>query len=241
MPRRIALAAALAFATAAAAQEKAGFVDGTHTNPDGTTSPYVVFVPKGYDGTKPVPVILFLHGAGETKGGAKMPKDVGLPAYIAKNADTFEYLTVIPQSEKRTWRAKTADGDRAVRILAEVEKTFKTDPDRVVLSGLSMGGYGTWSHAAAMPDKWAAIVPVCGGGDPKAAATFKHIPCWAFHGDKDTAVKVDQSRDMVKALKDAGGEPKYTEYPGVGHNSWDQAYATPELWAWLAKQSKKAK
>jgi predicted peptidase len=102
-----------------------------------------------------------------------------------------------------------------------------------------MGGYGTWSIAAKYPDRWAAIVPICGGGDPKNAEAICKIPCWCFHGDKDTAVKVERSREMIEALKKAGGEPKYTEYPGIGHNSWDKAYDTDELYVWLSKQSKK--
>jgi pimeloyl-ACP methyl ester carboxylesterase len=95
-----------------------------------------------------------------------------------------------------------------------------------------------WSIAAAFPDKWAAIVPICGGGNPKDAEKIKDIPCWCFHGDKDTAVKVERSQEMMEALKKAGGKPKYTEYPGVGHNSWDKAYAEKELWTWLAEQKK---
>jgi predicted peptidase len=102
-----------------------------------------------------------------------------------------------------------------------------------------MGGAGTWSLAVKYPDKWAAIVPICGRGDPKQAEKIKHIPCWCFHGDADKAVKVEYSREMIKALKEAGGSPKYTEYPGVGHNSWDRAYGTRELYDWLLAQKLK--
>ena len=102
-----------------------------------------------------------------------------------------------------------------------------------------MGGFGTWSFAAAYPDKWAAIVPICGGGNPSAAEKIKHIPCWCFHGDADTSVPVKRSRDMIEALRKAGAEPKYTEYPNVGHNSWDRAYATKELYTWLLEQKLK--
>jgi predicted peptidase len=102
-----------------------------------------------------------------------------------------------------------------------------------------MGGYGTWSIAAAHPDRWAAIAPVCGGGDPKDADKIKDLPCWCFHGDEDGAVKVERSREMIAALEKAGGHPRYSEYKWVGHDSWDPAYATNELYAWLLKQSKK--
>ena len=91
----------------------------------------------------------------------------------------------------------------------------------------------------AHPEKWAAIVPICGRGDVKSADKIKDLPCWCFHGDADTSVNVSGSRDMIEAIKKAGGSPKYTEYPGVGHNSWDRAYGTPELWTWLLEQKKK--
>ncbi|AMV23529.1 Endo-1,4-beta-xylanase Z precursor [Gemmata sp. SH-PL17] len=218
---------------------KTGFIDKTFKNADGSTSPYVVFVPKSYDGTKEYPTILFLHGSGETKGGQKMPVEVGLGEAIKKREATFPFIVVIPQSEKRTWSATSDDGKRALAMLDAVQKEYKTDPKQQILSGLSMGGYGTWSIATAHPDRWAAIVPVCGGGNPKEADKIKSIPCWCFHGDADTAVKVERSREMIDALKKAGAEPKYTEYPKVGHNSWDMAYGTDELYKWLLGQKKK--
>jgi predicted peptidase len=243
--RRGALAAALVAAatltasTAAEKDVKTGFVNKTFKNADGSVSPYVVFVPHDYDGKKEYPVILFLHGSGETKGGSKQPVEVGIGTAIKKQEKTFGFITVIPQSEKRTWKADSDDGRRALAMLDATIKEYKVDPKRQYLTGLSMGGYGTWSIAAAYPDRWAAIVPVCGGGNPKDAAKIKDIPAWVFHGDADKAVPVQRSRDMVEALKAAGGTPKYTEYPGVGHNSWDKAYAEKELFPWLAEQKKK--
>jgi predicted peptidase len=129
-------------------------------------------------------------------------------------------------------------------MLDDVMKEYKADASRVYLTGLSMGGYGTWSLAAAHPEKWAAIAPICGGVRDAAAVTataekIKDIPCWCFHGGADPTVKPEKSREMIEAIKKAGGSPKYTEYPGVGHNSWEKAYATPELWTWLAEQKKK--
>jgi predicted peptidase len=234
---------ALAFASLAPALEedtvKPGFHKKTFKNADGTTSPYVVFIPHGYDGKKEFPVILFLHGAGETKGGTKEPVEVGIGPAIKKREKTFPFIVVIPQSEKRTWQASSDDGKRAIAILDETMKTYKVDAKRQYLSGLSMGGFGTWSAAAAYPDRWAAIVPICGGGNPKDAAKIKDIPTWVFHGDADTAVPVKRSQDMVAALREAGGKPKYTEYPKVGHNSWDMAYGDKELFSWLLEQKKK--
>ena len=145
---------------------------------------------------------------------------------------------VFAQSHKRNWRAGSTDANRALRMVDELCKEAPIDTNRIYLTGLSMGGYGTWSLAAAEPKRWAAIVPVCGGGNPADVAKFKDIPCWCFHGDKDTAVKVEKSREMIEALKKVESEPKYTEYPGVGHNSWDKAYGTPELFPWLFAQKR---
>jgi predicted peptidase len=238
----LALVAGMALAASSSRAEdkpKTGFVDKTFKNADGTESPYVVFVPFSYDGQKEFPTILFLHGSGETKGGSKKPVEVGLGTAIKKRERDFPFIVVIPQSEKRTWGAASDDGKRALAILDEVQKAYKTDPKRQYLTGLSMGGFGTWSLASAHPDRFAAIVPICGGGNVKDAEKIKDIPTWVFHGDADTAVKVDRSREMVEALKKAGGKPKYDEYPGVPHNSWDKAYGTDELYKWLLEQKKK--
>ncbi len=241
------LAAAPAVVAAEAAQH--GFLDKVYKGPEGEGK-YIVFVPKAYDGSKPFPVILFLHGAGETGTDGKKQAEVGLGKAVKKDADTFPFIVVFPQSQKRNWGAASEDGKRALAILDITMKEFKCDSKRVYLTGLSMGGFGTWSMAAAHPDKWAAIAPICGGvGRPrgdngseqvkKVAEKIKDLPCWCFHGDADPAVPVQMSRDIIKALKDAGGNPKYTEYPGVGHNSWDKAYATKELYDWMLAQERK--
>ncbi|MCS6864899.1 MAG: dienelactone hydrolase family protein [Gemmataceae bacterium] len=223
------------------AQEKprTGFMEKVFHNADGSQSRYVVFVPHSYDGTKEFPVILFLHGAGESLGGKKMPVEVGIGPAIKAREKTFPFITVIPQSAKRTWQADSEDGRRAIAILDATLQEYKIDPKRQILTGLSMGGYGTWSLAAAYPNRWAAIVPICGGGDPNNASKIKDIPCWCFHGQEDNAVKVERSREMIAALEKAGGKPRYTEYQWVGHDSWDPAYATNQLYTWLLRQSKK--
>lgn len=222
-----------------------GFVDKSFVNADGTKSPYVVYVPPGYDGSKPVPLVLFLHGLGETKGGGKTPVEQGIGnKHLAKREKTFEAIVVFPRSEEAKipynvrWLPDNPDGKRAMAMLDQTAKDYKTDPKRVYLTGLSMGGFGTWGLAHATPDRWAAIVPICGGGKPEWAETIAKIPCWCFHGDKDEAVPVARSREMVAALKKAGGEPKYTELKGVGHNSWDAAYDTDDLYTWLLAQHK---
>ncbi|WP_232056078.1 carboxylesterase family protein [Tuwongella immobilis] len=215
-----------------------GFLNREFKNSDGTISKYVIFVPHDYSPEKPVPTILFLHGSGETGTDGLKQTTVGLPNAIRKQEKTFPFLTIMPQASpvspvRDRWFAGQPNGDRAMAILKEVEQEFKVDSKRIYLTGLSMGGFGTWNLAAAYPKRFAAIVPVCGGGDPKSAEKIKEIPCWCFHGDEDKAVNVKLSREMIQALKAAGANPKYTEYPGVGHNSWDAAYGTAELYPWL--------
>jgi len=258
MIRHLFTVAALTAIAATAAAADTGFIDKTYKDPSGTEYKYVLFVPHNYAKDKPTPTILFLHGAGETKpkegaktkGTPKMPVEVGIGPAIKKREKTFPFLTIIPQAPVGGWQAGGVPAKMALGILEAVEKEYNVDSKRIYLTGLSMGGYGTWSLAAAMPDKWAAIVPICGGVRGKtpdetaarreeAAANIKDIPTWVFHGDQDQAVPVAQSRDMVAALKKAGGSPKYTEYPGVKHDSWVKAYDTDELYEWMLKQHKK--
>jgi predicted peptidase len=241
MPRpAAALLGALLPAVALAADKPAtGFLDKTFTNADGTTSPYVLFVPKGYDGTKPYPVILFLHGSGETKGGKKMPVEVGIATAVKKREKDFPFLVVIPQAETKGWQADGPNGKRAVAILDAVLKDYKVDPKRQYLTGLSMGGGGAWSLAAAHPDRWAAVVPICSPGNPADADKIKGIPVWSFVGDQDKEGTVAGMKGVNDALKKLGAPAKHTVYPGVPHNSWDRAYDTDELYAWLLEQQKK--
>ncbi len=224
------------------AADKGTFVDKKFKNEDGHESPYVVFVPANHDKTKPSPVILFLHGAGETKGGKMMPIEQGIAPHIKRleeKKQPFKFITIIPQAETFGWAAESANGKRALAILDEVVKEYNGDPKRLYLTGISMGGFGTWSVAAAHPDKFAAIAPVCGGGKAEWAEKLKDLPIWNFHGDQDSAVKVQLSRDMIDAIKKAGGKPRYTEFPFVGHNSWDAAYAHDELYSWFLGHAKK--
>ena len=220
--------------------KQSGFVDRVFKDADGKEHKYVLFVPHNYKGDREYPLILFLHGAGEREGGKKMPAEVGIGPAVKKQEKTFPFFVVIPRCgpAPRNWLATGEDAKRAVAMVDDVQKAYKIDSKRLYLTGLSMGGFGTWSLAVKYPDRWAAIVPICGGGDPKQAEKIKHIPCWCFHGDADKSVSVDQSRKMIEALKAAGGKPKYDEYPGVGHNSWDKAYVEADLWAWMFAQKK---
>ena len=214
---------------------KTGFLPRVHKGADGD-SKYYLFVPHSYTGDKEYPLILFLHGAGERgdDGEAPVKQGIGNAIKFKGGEQKFQFFVIFPQcraGKEHNWRAGGSDAAGALAILDEVQKTYKIDSKRVYLTGLSMGGFGTWSLAAAYPDRWAAIAPICGGGDPGTAEKIKHIPCWCFCGDQDKLVV--GCRTMVKALQAAGGNPRYSEFPFVGHNSWDSAYVTPELYAWL--------
>jgi predicted peptidase len=247
MVRRLLVAlSALLPSAALAADVKTGFVDKVFKNSDGTESKYVVFVPHAYTAEKEFPVILFLHGSGETKGdkSGQMPVDQGIGPHVRRNEKKFPAFVVIPQSEKRTWQAESDDGKRAMAMLDATMKEYKIDAKRQYLTGLSMGGYGTWSHAAAYADRWACFAPVCGGARGTAdvaaiAEKVKDLPCWCWHGDQDNAVKVEKSRELIEAMKKLGAKPRYTELEFIGHNSWDAAYASPDLFTWMMQQKKK--
>ena len=137
-----------------------------------------------------------------------------------------------------TSSAEHQPGALVLDLIEESCKEFPIDKNRIYLTGLSMGGYGTWNLLAEKPDLFAAGMPICGGGDVKTAEKLVKIPLWVFHGDKDNAVKVELSRNMVKALEEAGGKPKYTEYAGVGHDSWTKTYADEKVLDWLFAQKK---
>lgn len=239
------LFSATAQSAASAAENEKGFVDRAFRDKDGDHK-YVVFIPHDYTSKVKWPVILFLHGAGERGTDGQAPVKVGLGRAIRAREKDFKAIAVFPQCESRGpaargWHAGSVDGKRALAILDQVEKDYSTDKDRVYLTGLSMGGFGTWSMAVADPKRWAAIVPICGGGSTESAEKIAQLPIWCFHGDADKAVAVELSRKMIQAIKKAGGNPKYTEYAGVGHNSWDAAYGDADLFTWLFSQRRSAR
>ena len=194
---------------------------------------YLLYLPEGYDASsdKKWPLILFLHGAGESGDDLSRVKKHG-PAKVVANKE-LPFIIVSPQSPGRGWNPDTLDA-----LLADVIAANKVDSDRVYLTGLSMGGYGTWALAAAHPERFAAIAPICGGGDPRSANRLKDLPIWVFHGAKDPTVPIAQSETMVKALKEAGADPKFTVYPEAGHDSWTVTYDNPEFYEWLLKHKR---
>jgi predicted peptidase len=212
-----------------------GFLDKVHTGRRGLEVKYVVFIPHEYDGTRAFPVILYLHGTGLTGTDGREHIKGSLADVVRRQEKTFPFIVVFPQSHAGSWRADSPDGKLAIAILDDVQRSYRVDPERVYLTGASMGGDGTWSLAAAYPERWAAIVPVCGKGDPRTAAKIRGIPCWCFQGDADFP---ERAREMIRALSRAGGRPLYHEFPGVGHNCWGLTYAMPDLYEWLLQQKR---
>jgi predicted peptidase len=200
---------------------------------------YGVFVPLAYDGTKQYPVILFLHGLFEGGDNPEKAFDVGIGPAIAERAGNFEYIVVIPQTHG-DWKENSADLADAYTALQEVKQQYNVDPNRIILSGLSIGGYGVWALAQQHPGEFAALVPMCGYDKPDAVPAIKHIPTFVFHNSMDPFVSVGDSRSMVKAIQAAGGSAKLKEYGAIGHDCWDRAYREDELWKWMADQRKKS-
>ena len=180
-------------------------------------------------------MILFLHGMGECGDDGVFHTTVGLGRAIRRHPERFGALVVMPQLPvDHRW-----EGAMQTLALATLEATLKeysADHERIALTGLSLGGFGTWSLGSRCPERFCALVPICGGGDPAEARELAQLPIWCFHGDADPAVSVELSRQMVAAVRAAGGEIRYTELPGVTHNSWDAAYGDPEVVAWMLAQ-----
>ncbi len=202
-----------------------------------TVSRYQLFLPRGYEeADEKWPLILFLHGRGESYGPLSLVKKWG-PPRIAETDPEFPYVVVSPQCPgKESWN-QPRQQEILVALLDDVLKRYRVDADRVYLTGLSMGGYGSWTLAAGHPERFAAVVPVCGGGKPEDADKLKSLPIWAFHGDQDKAVPLSRSLEMVEAIEKAGGEKvRLTTLEHFGHNSWSAAYASPGLYTWMAAQ-----
>jgi len=189
---------------------------------------YLLFLPSGYRESKQRwPLMLFLHGSGESGTNLAKVKVHG-PPKIVESKPEFPFVLVSPQSNGRGWNPETLNA-----LLDDIIRKYRVDKHRVYVTGLSMGGYGTWALAAAYPQKFAAIAPICGGGNPADAKKLATVPVWVFHGAKDPVVPVQRSREMVEAIKAAGGDVTYTEYPEAKHDCWTETYDNPELYRWL--------
>jgi acetyl esterase/lipase len=215
-----------------------GFSDRVFKDANGVASKYVVYAPPSQVGKAKLPVILFLHGAGPQGTDGASHVRTALAGHLRKRKTELPFLCVFPQAGRgEDWHAGGKSATRGLAILDEAVRELGGDPDRVALMGVSMGGAGTWSLAAADPSRWSAIVPICHGGDAASARTLAKLPCWCFHGSADRTIPAQQSREMVAAIQAAGGKPLYTEFPGVGHDDClDRALATDDLVEWLLQQ-----
>jgi predicted peptidase len=209
---------------------------------------YLKYVPKGYadDPTDAAgndgrgwPLVLFLHGIGERGTNAADVARHGPPKLASQGRD-FPFILISPQCPPdRYW-----DSPTLIALLDQIQRDYKIDPDRVYLTGLSMGGFGTWALLQEFPDRFAAAVPICGGGNPNAFRfnRITTVPIWAFHGDKDELVPVARSQQMIDAIQAAGGtKAKLTIYPNVGHDSWTRTYEDEAMWTWLLAQKRPTK
>lgn len=194
---------------------------------------YLLYTPKDYEKKDAWPLMVFLHGAGERGDDLEELKVHGPPKLIAQGKD-FPCLVLAPQCPKHLWWYPQA----LLQLIDKIANEYKVDKSRIYLTGLSMGGYGTWALAAEHPEVFAAIAPICGGGDPEKAKAYVGIPTWVFHGAKDSVVPISNSEKMVEAIKAAGGEPKFTVYPEANHDSWTATYDNPEFFEWLFAQKK---
>ncbi len=195
---------------------------------------YLTYFPEGFDSSKEYPLILFLHGSGERGSDLSLVRKHGLPKEI-DNGRKVPAIVIAPQCpENKRWRTY-----ELAALMDYVESLYKIDKSRVYVTGLSMGGSGTWRFAAEFPDRVAAIITMCAYAEPHTAYQIADIPVWVFHGTADDITPFDVSERMVKKLQEIGGNVKFTIYEGADHNIWERTYANDEIYTWLFAQRKK--
>jgi len=196
---------------------------------------YLLFLPQQYGSQENRwPLILFLHGAGERGDNLELVKTLGLPAILDRQQE-FPSIVVAPQCpEGESWSTAVLNA-----LLDDVTANCRVDEDRIYVTGLSMGGYGTWNLAVRCPHRFAAVAPVCGGGISLLAYRLKDLPVWAFHGAKDDVVPVSESEKMVESVRESGGNVRFTVYPDAGHDSWTRTYDNPELYEWFLQHRRR--
>jgi predicted peptidase len=247
------LITALAAAPASATDIADGFAAHRYDGPGDSGLNYRLHVPETLEPGETYPLVLFLHGAGERGDDNQSQLLHGAWALLDFTVEQdHPALILAPQvpADQRwvdvPWNAPShemptepsAPMGLAIALLDEVMTDYPVDPDRVYVTGLSMGGFGTWDILQRLPQTFAAAIPICGGGDVTLAARIRHVPVWAFHGGEDTLIPPHRSTDMVIAIKAAGGQPSYTEYGGVGHDAWSRTYANEDVLWWLFDQAR---
>lgn len=197
---------------------------------------YLLFLPEGYSKKeKKWPLILFLHGAGERGEDLAQVKLHGPPKIVEKQKD-FPFILVSPQCpKKQTWVNKT---EQLKALLDEIKLKYLVDEHRIYLTGLSMGGFGTWELACNYPEQFAAIAPVYGGGQAWRGRRLKNVPVWAFHGDKDTLVSIERSREMVNAINANGGNARLTIHKNATHKGCTTTHDNKEIYKWFLSHKK---
>ena len=194
---------------------------------------YLSYVPDGYgsDRSQNWPLLLFLHGVGERGSDLELVKINGPPKLI-EAGKKFPFVVISPQCPQETWWVPPA----LEAFIDSIQRRYRIDSARIYVTGLSMGGFATWELAERHPERYAAVIPICGGGDTSRAGHLRNLPVWAFHGAKDDVVPLSGSKDMIDAIKAAGGNPRFTIYPQAGHDSWTETYANDEIYSWLLQQ-----
>ncbi|MFH1567515.1 MAG: dienelactone hydrolase family protein [Gemmatimonadota bacterium] len=194
---------------------------------------YLVFLPPEYGaGERSWPVILFLHGAAQRGSNLEAVKKTGLPLILERQAE-FPAIVVAPQCPAGLRWTTPAVLDGLLGVLDEVGRSYAVDADRVYVTGLSLGGFGTWGLAMREPGRFAAIAPICGGAQPSRACLLKDTPVWIYHGARDTGVPAHRAKAMYAALEACGADVHFTLYPQAGHDAWTPAYSDPEFYTWL--------
>jgi len=229
------------------------FSSEVYQSSNGDRLPYRMLSPSVVEKGRKYPLILFLHGAGER--GTDNERQLihgskGILQYAETHGQNFFYLA--PQCpENQRWVEvdwslpahtmpvqPSAPMKLVMELLDRMTDELPVDKDRIYICGLSMGGFGTWDLLMRQPDRFAAAIPICGGGDVAGASLIRHIPIWAFHGSLDQTVSPERTRQMVEALERAGGIIRYTQYPEAHHNAWTKTFQNPEVWDWLFAQKK---
>jgi predicted peptidase len=238
-----------------AREDKVVFQKAQYQSADGKKLPYRLVLPVDYDPKQQYPLLLFLHGAGECGTDNEGQLTYG-KEFFAKAGAKYRFFVVAPQCPENVdkWTGVDEQSEpyrmaeqpnwpiRLTRELIEtLMKQYSIDKNRICVMGLSMGGFGAWEMLCRYPELFAAGVPICGGGDESKADHLKNIAIWAFHGAKDQTVPVQKSQNMVKAIRQAGGKPKYTEYPDQDHECWNKALEDPALLEWLSSQKRPAR
>lgn len=204
---------------------------------------YQVYLPHGIEKKNDLPVIVFLHGIRERGSGGFVPTEGALGKFLRQYLKQVPAIVLLPQCRPGKYWSDPAMDKMVMQALAQTIEEFKADSQRISLIGVSMGGYGVWHFAAQYPEKFAALVSICGGSSIMNGDRFTPIaekmgrtPAWLFHGAEDSIVPVTESRSLVKAIEAHHGNVKYSEFPGVGHNVWLNALGDSSLLPWILDQ-----